>query len=264
MKMVVIGGTGQIGSNVVSDLCALGHEAVAASPGSGVNTLTGEGVTAALTGANVVIDVSNAPSFEGTAALAYFETSTRNLLAAAAATGVQHYVALSVVGTDRLPESGYFRAKIAQETLIRDSGLPYTIVHATQFFEFLGGIADAATDGKAVRLPPAFIQPMAAADVAAAVTQAALGVPVNGAIEVAGPEAFRLDELVREELRARSDPRVVITDPHARYFGAALRVCTLVPGEAARLGGIHFADWLTQITLQRRQSLASLPHCTHR
>ena len=251
MKMVVIGGTGRIGANVVSNLRAQGHEAVAASPRSGVNTFTGEGVAEALAGANVVIDVSNSPSFEDAAVLAFFETSTRNLLAAAGAAGVRHYVALSVVGTARLVESGYFRARIAQETLIRESGVPYTIVHATQFFEFLAGIADAATDGQAVRLAPAFIQPMAAADVAAGVTQAALGAPVNGIVEVAGPEAFRLDELVREGLSALRDPRVVITDPHARYFGATLRVCTLIPGESAHLGATHFADWLTQITLQQ-------------
>jgi uncharacterized protein YbjT (DUF2867 family) len=225
--------------------------AVAASPRTGVNTLTGEGVSEALTGARVVIDVSNSPSFLDAAVLEFFETSTRNLLAAAAATGVQHYVALSVVGTDRLAESGYFRAKLAQERLIRGSVLPYTIVHATQVFEFLGGIADAATDGKAVRLAPAFVQPMAAADVAESVTRAALGAPANGVVEVAGPEAFRLDEMVREELRARNDPRVVITDPHARYFGAPLHVCTLVPSASANLGATHFADWLTQITLQR-------------
>jgi uncharacterized protein YbjT (DUF2867 family) len=251
MKMVVIGGTGRIGSHVVRDLQAQGQVAVAASPCTGVNTMTGEGVPEALTGADVVIDVSNSRSILDSAVLEFFETSTRNLLASAAATGVQHYVALSVVGTDRLAESGYFRAKIAQEQLIRESGLPYTIVHATQFFEFLGGIADAATEGKAVRLAPAFVQPMAAADVAEGVARVALGAPVHGVVEIAGPEAFRLDEMVREELRARSDPRVVITDPHARYFGAALRVCTLIPGESARLGATHFADWLTQITLQQ-------------
>lgn len=251
MKMVVIGGTGRIGSHVVRDLQAQGQVAVAASLCTGVNTMTGEGIAEALTGADVVIDVSNSPSFADTAVLEFFETSTRNLLASAAATGVQHYVALSVVGIDRLAESGYFRAKIAQEQLIRESGLPYTIVHATQFFEFLGGIADAATEGKAVRLAPAFVQPMAAAEVAEGVARAALSAPANGVVEIAGPEAFRLDELVREELRARSDPRVVITDPHARYFGAALRVCTLIPGESAHLGATHFADWLTQITLQQ-------------
>jgi uncharacterized protein YbjT (DUF2867 family) len=251
MKIVVIGGTGLVGSKVVRALQAQGHEAMAASPRSGVNTITGEGVEKALTDSNVVIDVSNSPSFEDTAVLAFFETSTRNLLAAAAAAGIQHYVALSVVGAGRLAQSGYFRARIAQERLIRESGLPYTIVHATQIFEFLGGIADAATEGKAVRLAPAFIQPMAAADVAEGVTKAALAAPVNGVVEVAGPEALRLDELVREDLRARNDPRVVITDPHARYFGAALRVCTLIPAETAHLGATHFTDWLSQTSAQQ-------------
>ncbi len=251
MKIVVVGETGRIAAGVVTALRAHGHVAVAVAPRSGVNSNTGARIAEAMAGVNVVIDVSNSPSFEGTAALAFFETTTRTLLAAAAAVGVQHYVALSVVGTDRLAESGYFRARIAQERLIRESGLPYTIVHATQVFEFLGGIADAATEGKAVRLAPAFVQPMAAADAAAGVANVALGKPVRGVVEVAGPEAFRLDELVREELRARSDPRVVITDPYARYFGAALHVCTLIPDENAHLGTIHFADWLSQPTLQQ-------------
>lgn len=245
MKIVVIGGTGLIGSKVVSKLQAQGHVALPASPRSGVNTITGEGLDAALSGASVVIDVSNAPSFEDQAVLSFFTTSTGNLLAAAAA-GIQHYVALSVVGTDRLAESGYFQAKIAQERLITASGIPYTIVHATQFFEFITGIADAAAVDGSVRLAPAFFQPMAAIDVATAVAQAAVSSPVNGIVEVAGPELFRLDELVRLDLSARHDPRAVITDPQARYFGAELHVCTLVPGEHARLGQTHFADWLRQ------------------
>jgi uncharacterized protein YbjT (DUF2867 family) len=251
MKIVVIGGTGLIGSKVVTRLREHGHEAVAASPRLGVNTLTGEGLADALKGAAVVVDVSNAPSFEDQAALAFFETSTRNLVAAAATAGVRHYVALSVVGTERLAESGYFRAKIAQEKLITDSGIPYSIVHATQFFEFVTGIADAATDGATVRLAPAFIQPMAADDVAGAVAKVAVGSPVNGIVEVAGPDQFRLDDLIRQALSARHDPRAVVTDPHARYYGAALHACTLVPGDGALLGETHFADWLSQAAIQQ-------------
>ena len=251
MKIVVIGGTGLIGAKVVTMLREQGHEAVAASPRLGINTITGEGLAEALEGASVVVDVSNSPSFEDQAVLEFFQTSTRNLLAAEAAAGVGHHVALSVVGTERLAESGYFRAKIAQEKLIQDSPIPYSIVHATQFFEFIPGIADAATDGHTVRLAPAFIQPMAADDVAGAVAKVALGAPVNGIVEIAGPESFRLDDLIRQDLSARHDPRVVITDPHAQYFGATLHVHTLIPGEGALLGETHFEDWLNQPAIQQ-------------
>jgi len=246
MKIVVIGGTGLIGSKVVRQLRERGHEAVAASPDSGVNTITGEGLRQALIGAAVVVDTSNSPSLEGNAALAFFETSTRNVLAAEAEAGVRHHVALSVVGTERLTESGYLRAKIAQENLIKASSIPYSIVHATQFYEFVKGIADAATDGDVVRLAPVLIQPMAADDVAAAVAGIALGAPVNGMIEVAGPEQVRLDVLIERGLRARRDARKVVADPHARYFGAELSERTLIPAANARLGTIRFDDWLTQ------------------
>jgi uncharacterized protein YbjT (DUF2867 family) len=244
MKIVVIGGTGLIGSKLVTRLDEQGHEAVAASPNSGVNTLTGEGLAEVLEGATVVVDVSNSPSFEDAAVLEFFETSTRNLLAAEAAAGVRHHVALSVVGTERLTESGYFRAKIAQEQLIRRSSIPYSIVHATQFFEFIKSVAAAATDGNTVRLAPVLIQPIAADDVARAVGQVAVGSPVGGIVEVAGPEQIRLDELVRRGLRARNDPREVIADPHARYFGVELHERTLVPDDEARLGETRFEDWL--------------------
>jgi len=251
MKVVVIGGTGLIGSKLVTKLREQGHEAVAASPNSGVNTLTGEGLAEVLLGASVVVDVSNSPSFEDAAVLNFFETSTRNLLAAEAAAGVGHHVALSVVGTERLTESGYFRAKIAQEKLIKSSSIPYSIVHATQFFEFVKSIADAATDGSTVRLAPVLIQPMAADDVAGAVARVATGSPLNATVEVAGPEQFRLDALIRKGLSARDDPREVTADPHARYFGAELGERTLVPGADARLGEIHFEDWLSQPTSGR-------------
>jgi uncharacterized protein YbjT (DUF2867 family) len=246
MKIVVIGGSGLIGSKVVSKLREHGHEAVAASPESGVNTITGEGLAEVLQGASVVIDVSNSPSFEDAAALEFFQTSTRNLLDAEAAAGVGHHVALSVVGTERLSESGYFRAKAAQEKLIKGSKIPYSIVHATQFFEFIKNIAQAATDGNTVRLAPVLIQPLAADDVATAVGRVSVGSPVNGIVEVAGPEQFRLDELIRRGLLARHDPREVITDPHARYFGAELGERTLVPSGDPRLGETRFADWLSQ------------------
>jgi len=251
MKVVVIGGTGLIGSKLVTKLREQGHEAVAASPNSGVNTLTGEGLAEVLQGASVVVDVSNSPSFEDAAVLNFFETSTRNLLAAEAAAGVGHHVALSVVGTERLTESGYFRAKIAQEKLIKSSSIPYSIVHATQFFEFVKSIADAATDGSTVRLAPVLIQPMAADDVAGAVARVATGSPLNATVEVAGPEQFRLDALIRKSLSARSDPREVTADPHARYFGAELGERTLVPGAGARLGETRFEDWLRQPVPQR-------------
>src|SRR3989475_6880449 len=227
MKIVVIGGTGLIGSKVVIMLSQQGHEAVAASPSRGVNTITGEGVVAVMEGASVVVDVSNSPSFEYQAALEFFQTSTRNLQAAETAAGVGHHVALSVVGTDRLAESGYFRAKIAQEALIKASSIPYTIVHATQFFEFIKSIADAATDGNSVRLAPVLFQPMASDDVAAAVGRIAVGAPVNGVIEVGGPEQFRLDGLVRRFLGSRNEPRAGVAAPEARCFGAALAERTL-------------------------------------
>jgi uncharacterized protein YbjT (DUF2867 family) len=251
MKIVVIGGSGLIGSKLVRKLREQGHEAVAASPDSGVNTLTGEGLTEALRGASVVVDVSNSPSFEDAAVLKFFETSTGNLLAAEAVAGVGHHVALSVVGTERLAASGYFRAKIAQERLIKASSIPYSIVRATQFFEFVKSIADAATDGNMVSLAPVLIQPMAADDVASAVGRIAVGTPVNGTVEVGGPEQFRLDELIRRALSARNDPREVVADPHARYFGAELSERTLVPGNDARLGETRFEDWLSQPTTKK-------------
>ena len=244
IKIVVIGGSGLIGSKLVKKLREHGHEVVAASRDSGVNTLTGEGLAEAMRGASVLVDVSNSPSFEDAAVLKFFETSTRNLLAAEAEAGVGHHVALSVVGTERLSESGYFRGKIAQEKLIRESSIPYSIVHATQFFEFVKSIADAATDGSRVRLAPVLIQPMASDDVADAVARIAVGAPVNGIVEVAGPEQFRLDELIRQDLSALNDPRDVVADPQARYFGAMLSERTLVPGDGARLGETRFEDWL--------------------
>jgi uncharacterized protein YbjT (DUF2867 family) len=246
MKIVVIGGTGLIGSKLVAKLDAQGHEAVPASPNTGVNTLTGEGLSEVLEGAQVVVDVSNAPNWEDDAVMHFFETSSRNLLAAEAEAGVGHHVALSVVGTDRLTESGYFRAKLAQEKLIHDSPIPYSIVHATQFFEFVKGIADSATDGNAVRLPPALFQPMAADDVASGVERVAVGPPVNGIVEIAGPEQFRLDELVRSVLKAGNDPREVITDPQARYYGINPSERTLLPGDDARIAETRFEDWSKQ------------------
>jgi len=246
MKIVVIGGTGLVGSKVVTKLGEQGHEAVPASPNTGVNTLTGEGLPEAMEGADVVIDVSNSPSLEGAAALEFFEISTRNLLAAEEEASVGHHVALSVVGTDRLSESGYFRAKIAQEKLIKESTVPYSIIHATQFFEFIKSIADAATDGNTVRLAPVLFQPMAADDVASGVGQAAVRSPINGTIEVAGPEQFRFDEFVRKSLSARKDPREVVADPQAPYFGAHLSERTLVPDDGATLAETRFEDWLDQ------------------
>jgi len=245
MKTVVIGGTGLIGSKVVRKLREQGNEAVPASPDTGVNTLTGDGLAEVLKGAAVVVDVSNSPSFEDTAVLNFFRTSTTNLLEAEAAAGVRHHVALSVVGTDRLSESGYMRAKIAQEKLIEGSSIPYSIVHATQFFEFIKSIADAATQGDTVRLAPVLIQPMAAEDVATAVAGVAVGAPLNDIVEVAGPEQFRLDEIVRRYLTARDDPRSVIADPHARYYGAELGERTLVPDNAT-IGETRFEDWLSR------------------
>jgi len=246
MKIVVIGGTGLIGSKVVTKLREHGHEAVAAAPNTGVNTLTGEGLAEALKGASVVVDVSNSPSWEDSAVMKFFETSTRNLLAYEATAGVGHHVALSVVGTERMLESGYFRAKIAQENLIKSSSIPYSIVRATQFFEFIKGIADLSTDRNTVRLPPDLIQPMAAEDVASAVCRVALGSPLNGTVEIGGPEKFRLDELVRRALAARKDSREVVADPQARYYGIKLNETTLIPGSGARLGETRFETWLSQ------------------
>ncbi|MFI6952328.1 SDR family oxidoreductase [Nocardia sp. NPDC050408] len=246
MKIVVIGGTGLIGSKVVTRLGEHGHQAVAAAPNTGVNTLTGEGVKEVLQGADVVIDVSNSPSFADDDVMKFFRTSTTNLLDAAGGAGVGHYVALSIVGTDRLPESGYFRAKVAQEELIKGSGLPYSLVHATQFFEFAGGIADSATAGGEVRLSGANVRPMAAADVAAAVGRAAAGAPSNGTVEVAGPEVFGLDQWIRTVLIARSDPREVVTDPQSRYFGAVLKLDSLLPGRDAQIAQTHLSEWLAR------------------
>src|SRR5881396_711455 len=250
MKIVVIGGTGLIGSRVVTWLRGHGHEAVPASPNSGVNTLTGEGLAEVLKGASVAVDVSNSPNWEDAAVLNFFETSTRNLLTYEAAAGVKHHVALSVVGTQRLSESGYFRAKIAQEKLIKESSIPYSIVHATQFFEFLKGLADISMVGGKVHLPPVFFQPMAADDVASGVARIAVGPPVNDIVEIAGPEEFRVDELVRRRLASLKDPREVIADPNARYAGAKLGEKTLLPGNNARLGETRFETWLSQPAAQ--------------
>jgi uncharacterized protein YbjT (DUF2867 family) len=250
MRIVVIGGTGLIGSKLVKKLGEQGHEAVAAAPSSGVNSLTGEGLADALKGASVVVDVTNAPSWEDSAVLKFFETSTRNLLAYGAAAGVRHYVALSVVGTERLLESGYFRAKLAQENLIKAFSIPYSIVRATQFFEFVKQIADYSTEGNKVRLPPALIQPMAADDVASALDRVATNSPVNGIIEIGGPEQFRLDELVRRDLAAFQDPREVISDPHGRYYGIQVSERSLVPDQDARLEEARFEDWLIHATKQ--------------
>ena len=246
MKVVVIGGTGLIGSKLVTKLRAQGHEAVAASPNTGVNTVTGEGLAEALKGAAAVVDVSNSPDWEDSAVLKFFETSTRNLLTYETAAGVEHHVALSVVGTDQLSESGYFRAKIAQEKLIKEGSVPYTIVQATQFFEFLKGLADISMVGDKVHLPHVLFQPMAADDVATAVAKVAVEPPVNGTIEIGGPKAFRLDELVRQRLTSLNDPREVIVDPNARYSGARLNEKTLVPADGARLGVTTFEAWLAQ------------------
>jgi len=246
MKIVVIGGTGLIGSKVVSKLRGRGYDVVAASPNSGVNTLTGEGLAEVLEGASVVVDVSNSPSFEDAAVMEFFQTSTSNLLTYEAAAGVGHHVALSIVGTERLPGSGYMRAKVAQEKLIKESPIPYSIVRATQFFEFLTRIADSATEGNTVRLPPVGFQPLAAEDVASQVAKVAMGAPLNGIVEVAGPEQFRFDEFISRGLSARKDPREVIADPHAPYFGAELSERSLVPNNGALLGETRFEDWLSQ------------------
>jgi uncharacterized protein YbjT (DUF2867 family) len=244
MKIVVIGGSGLIGSKLVEKLGAQGHQAVAASPNSGVNTLTGDGLADVLKGAQVVVDVSNSPSFEDKAVMEFFKTSTGNLLKYGATAGVRHLVALSVVGAERLNESGYLRAKVAQEKLIKESSIPYSIVHSTQFFEFVKRIADEATDGSTVRLPPVLFQPIAADDVASAVARVVVGSPLNGTIEIGGPEQFRFDAFIRKMLSARHDLREMIADPHARYFGTELSERSLVPDDGAQLGAIRFADWL--------------------
>lgn len=244
MKIVVIGGTGLIGSRVVRQLVARGHQAVAASPNTGVNTLTGEGLADALAGAQVVVDVANSPSFEDQAVLDFFETSGRNLLAAEAAAGVRHHVALSVVGTERLQGSGYFRAKLAQEKLIQAGAIPYTIVRATQFIDFLGGIAQSATEGQTVRLSPALVQPIASDDVASAMADAALGAPLQGMREIAGPERIGLAALVQRYLSAIGDPRTVVADAKALYFGVPLDDRSLTPDDDAQLGTIGFEAWL--------------------
>jgi uncharacterized protein YbjT (DUF2867 family) len=246
MKIVVIGGTGLIGTKLMGKLNQSGHEVVPATPRTGVNTITGEGLDKVLSGAEIVVDVANSPSFEDSAALKFFETSGRNLLAAEAAAKVQRHVALSIVGTDRLPECGYFRAKLAQENLIRASKIPYTILRATQFFEFVGGIVDSSSDGQIVRLSPALFQPVASDDVAAALADVTLGVPLNGIVELAGPERLSLDEFGRRYLTATKDPRKVVADIHARYFGAELDDRSLTPGNDPRLGSVRFEDWLAR------------------
>lgn len=248
MKIVVIGGTGLIGSKLVQTLRERGHDALAASPKTGVNTITREGLAQAIDGAAVVVDVANAPVWEDKAVLDFFETSGRNLLAAEVAAGVRHHVALSIVGSERLPDNGYFRAKVAQERLIKASGIPHTILRATQFFEFVGGIAQSATVGGEIRLSPALIQPVASDDVVAALAEVALASPVNGTLEVAGPEAIPLDELVRRFLQATRDTRKVVPDIHARYFGDVLNDQSLTPGRTPRLGAIRFEDWLGRQT----------------
>jgi uncharacterized protein YbjT (DUF2867 family) len=247
MKIVVIGGSGLIGSQVIAQLVELGHEAVSASPRSGVNALTGEGLAEALAGAHTVVDVSNSPSWADDDVLNFFTTSTRNLLAAERNAGVQHHVALSIVGCDRAPDSGYMRAKIAQEKVIEDSGAPYSIVRATQFFEFVGGIADSMTDGDTVRAPHAAFQPIAAADVATGVTRAATGEPVNGTINIAGPEKRGMDDFIRTQFAERGDVRHVVADPQARYYGALLDDRSIVPvdGENTTIFPTRFTDWLS-------------------
>ena len=247
MKIVVIGGTGLIGAKVVEKLKQRGHEAIAAAPDTGVNTITGEGLADALAGAQVVVDVANSPSFEDRAAMDFFQTESKNLIAAEASAGVKHHVALSVVGTERLQDSGYFRAKFAQEKLIESSPIPYTLVHATQFFEFVRSISQSATEGNTVRLPPVLFQPIAADDVASAVAEAAIAEPLNGTIEIAGPDTFTLDESVRKVLEYDHDTRKVISDPQAPYFGIKVTEKALVPGPKPHLGSTKFDWWLTHV-----------------
>jgi uncharacterized protein YbjT (DUF2867 family) len=244
MKIVVIGGTGLIGTKTATILRQGGHEVVAASPKNGINTITGEGLKEAMAGAQVVIDLANSPSFEDKAVVAFFETSGRNLLAAEAAAGVRHHVALSIVGTDRTPDNGYFRAKVAQEKLIEAADIPYTIIRATQFLEFLGAIAAASTDGNLVRLPPGLFQPIAADDVAAIVADVALAAPRSGIVEIAGPERAPFNEIIARYLKAVGDPREVVSDPQARYWGGQVEQHSLVPLGEARLGRIGFDEWL--------------------
>lgn len=244
MKILIIGGSGLIGSKLVAILRDRGHDVIAASPSSGVNTLTGEGLSKAMQGIQVVVDVANSPSFEDNAVMHFFETSGRNLLAAEAAAGVLHHVALSVVGTDRLLSSGYFRAKLVQEKLIKASQIPYTIVRATQFFEFVGAIADSGTEGDSVRLPPAMMQPIASDDVAEALADVAIEEPFMETIDLAGPEPIRMDDLVRSYLLAHEDERQVTTDSQARYFGTEVNDQSLTPGKSPRLGSTCFKDWL--------------------
>jgi uncharacterized protein YbjT (DUF2867 family) len=250
MKIVVIGGTGLIGSKTVERLRKKGHEVLAASPNSGVNTITGEGLAEALAGAQVVIDLANSPSFEDKPVLEFFETSGRNLLAAGKVAGVKHHIALSIVGAERLPKSGYMRAKMAQEKLIRGSGIPYTIVHSTQFFEFLGGIAQSGTVGDVATVPSAYFQPIASDDVADIMTDVALSPPANGVIEIAGPAPVRMSDLVAQFLKATNDPRKVNADPHAPYFGTELDDRSLVPGDDPRIGARRFEDWFSHASPQ--------------
>jgi uncharacterized protein YbjT (DUF2867 family) len=254
MKIVVIGGTGLIGSKLVGKLEAGGHEAVAASPDTGVDTLTGEGLAEALQGAQVVVDVANAPDWDDAAVMKFFQTSTRNVLRAEVAAGVGHHVALSIVGADRLQDSGYFRAKVVQEELVAAGPVPYTILRATQFFEFIGRIAESGTNGGTIHLAPVLVQPEAADDVAAALADLATSPPVNGTVELAGPERFRLDELAQRFLAATDDSRVVTADVHARYFGAELYEHSLVPGDGPRIAPTHFEDWLSRSVTQRSAS----------
>jgi uncharacterized protein YbjT (DUF2867 family) len=258
MKIVVIGGSGLIGSNLVSVLRSKGHEVLAASPNTGVNTITGEGLSEALAGARIVVDVSNSPSFEDAAVLKFFETSTSNLLAAEAKAGVGHHVALSIVGTDRVPDSGYLRAKVAQEALIEKSSIPYSILRSTQFFEFIARIAQPGPDGS-LRVSNALFQPVLSSDVVAALADVTLGASINGMVEVGGPERFRIDDAVRRALRATGDQREVITDAHARYFGAELTDRSLVAGPGARVGSKRFEEWLKDAASQRPADKAASP-----
>jgi len=251
MKIVVIGGTGLIGSGVVNKLRAHGHEAVPAAPSLGINSITGEGLAEAMKGTSVVVDVSNSPSFEDAAVLSFFETSTRNLLAAEAAAGVGHHVALSIVGIDRSPDNGYFKSKIAQEAMIAAGPIPYSIVRSTQFFEFVDGIADSASAGNDVHMAPVAFQPIAADDVSTAVAKAAVGAPLNGRMEIAGPERLRFDGVIRRRLTARNDPRQIVVDPQAPYFGSVPSELSLVPLNGAQLGTIRFEDWLETAPVRR-------------